>query len=284
MHGSYYNQQMLSNPTSPLLSPVQSNSSSTSHGHPSRPPSASGDYFNTRPLSPDSSLSASAMLYNQSFVSNPDLFSAGNTTHTSFSSLASPSPSDLYHHSSSSENILSSSPHGSFHDDGGYNDNFHLDYDYDPHHSQEDETVHSSHGSLSQHHHLSLGSAPSMLSLSDSSGAATEERLETLQKANTLLAKKLRDSARELEHKLSDHEAEVEEMQQRIEDLKSELMVVRREEKELRVKERTTGGQLATLEAEMSKLQRQLETSRASYQAMQKQYQEQCGTRLSAFR
>ena len=53
--------------------------------------------------------------------------------------------------------------------------------------------------------------------------------------------------ARELEHKLSDHEAEVDEMQQRIEDLKSELTAARREEKELKIKERTTTSQLATV-------------------------------------
>jgi chromosome segregation ATPase len=54
------------------------------------------------------------------------------------------------------------------------------------------------------------------------------------------LAKKLRESTRELEHKLSEHEAEVEELQQRVEDLKTELAAARREEKELKVKEAST--------------------------------------------
>ncbi|KAF9519695.1 hypothetical protein BS47DRAFT_1079712 [Hydnum rufescens UP504] len=127
-----------------------------------------------------------------------------------------------------------------------------------------------------------------------------EDRLEALQRANAELAKKLRDASRELEHKLSDHEGEIEEMQTRIEDLRYELAASKREEKELRLKavsvfchvtvtnvatmdiyhiydvQRTTTSQLATLEAEMSKLQRQLNSSRAAYQAMQKQYQEQC--------
>ena len=65
---------------------------------------------------------------------------------------------------------------------------------------------------------------------------SSEDRLEALQRANAELAKKLRDASRELEHKMSDHEGEVEEMQTRIEDLKSELAASRRDDKELRIK------------------------------------------------
>ncbi|EJD35443.1 hypothetical protein AURDEDRAFT_188738 [Auricularia subglabra TFB-10046 SS5] len=101
------------------------------------------------------------------------------------------------------------------------------------------------------------------------------ERLEALQRANTDLMRKLQDSERALASKIMEHETELEELQSKLDDVQEELHNARREEKELRVKERNTTMELQQLEGEVTKLQKALENSRASYQSLQKQYQEQ---------
>jgi len=134
-----------------------------------------------------------------------------------------------------------SQPHSSEQGDGGqFEDSFELEYVPEPElqHSplgEDDPTIHSS-NSLFVHNPLHR---PLLTSIGASSthSAANEERIEALQKANASLAKKLRETTRELEHKLGEHEAEVEELQQRIDDLKTETAVARHKEKELKVKE-----------------------------------------------
>ena len=64
-----------------------------------------------------------------------------------------------------------------------------------------------------------------------------QDRLDALQRANADLGKKLMDAERTLQNKLSDHESELEEMQGRLEEARSELSATKREEKELRSKE-----------------------------------------------
>ena len=73
----------------------------------------------------------------------------------------------------------------------------------------------------------------------NSSTASLEplERLDALQRANTELGKKLMEAERTLQAKLFEHEAELEDMQGRLEEVKSELSATKREEKELRSKE-----------------------------------------------
>jgi hypothetical protein len=63
------------------------------------------------------------------------------------------------------------------------------------------------------------------------------ERLEGLQRANTDLSRKLMEAEQTLQRKLTDHELELEEMQSRLEEVRSELSATKREEKELRSKE-----------------------------------------------
>lgn len=72
-----------------------------------------------------------------------------------------------------------------------------------------------------------------------SSAASLEplDRLDALQRANAELGKKLMDAERTLQDKLADHESELEEMQGRLEEARSELSATKREEKELRSKE-----------------------------------------------
>lgn len=63
------------------------------------------------------------------------------------------------------------------------------------------------------------------------------DRVDALQKANTELSRKLIEADRALQNKLMEHDNDLEEMQARLEELKSELTATKREEKELRAKE-----------------------------------------------
>ncbi|KAI0635993.1 hypothetical protein C8Q77DRAFT_1155725 [Trametes polyzona] len=103
-----------------------------------------------------------------------------------------------------------------------------------------------------------------------------QERLDALQRLNTDLGRKLVEAERTLQNRLADHEQELEDMQMRLEEARSELSATKREEKELRGKERQNSTQIAALETEIAKLQKTLDTARSSYQSLQKQYQEQC--------
>ncbi|KLO17115.1 hypothetical protein SCHPADRAFT_822027 [Schizopora paradoxa] len=105
---------------------------------------------------------------------------------------------------------------------------------------------------------------------------APQDQLDALQKANTELVRKLQSVEQNMQHRLIDHETEIEDLQNRIEEMKIELSATKREEKELRGKEGRYTHQISTLESEVAKLQRNLETSKVSYQNLQKLYQEQC--------
>ena len=112
----------------------------------------------------------------------------------------------------------------------------------DPHEDDEDEIEHGLRGASDEDDTLQLPSASSirrMHTISSSSSLSLttpEDRLEALQRTDAELAKKLRDNGRELENRLSDHEAEIDEMQTKIDELKSELQSSKREEKELKAK------------------------------------------------
>ncbi|KAG9093109.1 hypothetical protein FRC06_011669 [Ceratobasidium sp. 370] len=112
--------------------------------------------------------------------------------------------------------------------------------------------------------------------LSSDASLAPEDLLEALQKSHAELARKAADSERRMQNRLAERETEIAELEAQLDDLKTELSVSRREEKELRVKERANMTQFATFESEIQKLQKSLDHSRAQYSSMQKQYQEQC--------
>ncbi|KAH9945143.1 uncharacterized protein BXZ73DRAFT_38211 [Epithele typhae] len=103
-----------------------------------------------------------------------------------------------------------------------------------------------------------------------------QERMEALQRLNTDLGRKLLEGERTLQTRLSDHETELEEMQGRIEELRAELSATKREEKELRSKERQNATQIVALEVELTRTQKNLEQTRATFNGVQKQYSEQC--------
>ncbi|KAJ3851945.1 hypothetical protein EV368DRAFT_83038 [Lentinula lateritia] len=101
------------------------------------------------------------------------------------------------------------------------------------------------------------------------------ERLEALSRANTELAKRLQDAERTLSRKIGEHESELEELQYKLEELRSELARSKRDEKELRAKERTNSGQISSLESEVARLTKELSTTRDSLHSLHKQYNEQ---------
>ncbi|KAH7929218.1 hypothetical protein BV22DRAFT_1125979 [Leucogyrophana mollusca] len=111
---------------------------------------------------------------------------------------------------------------------------------------------------------------------SSTASLAPLDCLDALQKANADLARKLVDAQRTLQNKLLEHDVDLDEMQGRIDELRSELTATKREGKELRGKEHTNSTQIAALESEIAKLQKSLENARTSYQSLQKKYQEQC--------
>ncbi|KAF9463946.1 hypothetical protein BDZ94DRAFT_1257839 [Collybia nuda] len=102
------------------------------------------------------------------------------------------------------------------------------------------------------------------------------DRLDVLQRANTELSKKLMDAERTLQNKLSAHESELEDMQGRLDELEAELVSTKREEKELRTKERQSMISIGQLESEIAKVNKNLETAKATYANLNKLYQEQC--------
>lgn len=109
---------------------------------------------------------------------------------------------------------------------------------------------------------------------------ATIEREEALQRSNQELSRRVVEQDRILQRKISEHEAELEQLEIALEETKSELSSSKREEKELRSKEMKYIHQIQTLESEVAKSQRALETAKAAYQSLQKQYQEQCSKRI----
>lgn len=122
------------------------------------------------------------------------------------------------------------------------------------------------------------------------------DRLDVLQRANAELGRKLVDAEKTLQNKLTQHEYELEDMQSRLDEMRSELSATKREEKELRSKEvgllltdtiaivdntiiqRQNSTQIGALELEISKVTKALEHARSTYTSLQRQYQEQCST------
>ncbi|CAE6366136.1 unnamed protein product, partial [Rhizoctonia solani] len=112
--------------------------------------------------------------------------------------------------------------------------------------------------------------------LSSDASLDPQDVVDALRKANAELNRKNAENERRMQNRLAERETEIAELEVQLDDLKSELSVSRREEKELRIKERGNMNQLATFESEIQKLQKSLETLKAQYSSLQKQYQEQC--------
>jgi hypothetical protein len=101
-------------------------------------------------------------------------------------------------------------------------------HDSDSDGDSDDETHRLSMG-LIMDHERSISSSVASL--------APHDRVEALQKNNQDLARRLMEAERTLQTRLADHEVEIEEMQGKLDEIKSELTATKREEKELRSKE-----------------------------------------------
>ncbi|KAJ7196768.1 hypothetical protein GGX14DRAFT_504610 [Mycena pura] len=105
-----------------------------------------------------------------------------------------------------------------------------------------------------------------------------QDRVEALQRVNDDLARKLADTERLMQRKLAEQEAEFEDLQDKLEETRNELSAAKREEKELRSKERQNSTQISLLEAEVVKVTKQLDISKLSYNNLQRQYVDQCAS------
>ncbi|KAI0034754.1 hypothetical protein K488DRAFT_44761 [Vararia minispora EC-137] len=116
---------------------------------------------------------------------------------------------------------------------------------------------------------MERSAASSTISMDDA------ERLEVMRKATEELQKKYADLDRTMQRRIDEYETQVEELAQKLDEAQAELTAAKREEKELRSKERSFSHQISVLESEMQKIQKALEASRTSYSGLQRQYQEQ---------
>lgn len=208
----------MSSPSSPeltaSLSPTGLGQLYRSH----RPPSSTGSYSYTR--SPDTSIYDPAYLAGMSTpIRSPDFdASSASIDYSGAPDWMSPS-SELFPKRSARTDLNKRRP--SPNSSPPISDS-NSDSDDDGHDEDPEATIHS-------RQRIHTVSTTSLM-------ASPEERLEALQRTNAELAKKVRDVSRELENKLSDHEGEIEEMQTRIENLRSELSASKRDGKELRIK------------------------------------------------
>ncbi|KZV94691.1 hypothetical protein EXIGLDRAFT_672787 [Exidia glandulosa HHB12029] len=104
---------------------------------------------------------------------------------------------------------------------------------------------------------------------------APQDRVDALARENAELMRRLNESERHMQTQIAEQEAEFETLESRLSEAQHELQHVKREEKELRHKERGNTTQISMLETEIAKLQRHLDTARVGYQSMQRQYQDQ---------
>lgn len=124
------------------------------------------------------------------------------------------------------------------------------------------------------------------------------DRITELEKVNAELTRKLQAAQLDLEQTATDSERFAADYTDQIEELKMELSAKRREEKELRGKERGYLSQIQTVhypglafscsssladdrdiiqfEADVAKFHKTIETSKATYSTLLKNYTEQC--------
>jgi hypothetical protein len=99
----------------------------------------------------------------------------------------------------------------------------------------------------------------SIASLSDLSSSANAEEMHQLLKAYSESSKRIKELERAREAMSHDHEADLVKLQSSLEDANAELAARRRDEKELRSKERQYTESIQSLESEVAKLQKQLD-------------------------
>ncbi|EJD49563.1 hypothetical protein AURDEDRAFT_84647 [Auricularia subglabra TFB-10046 SS5] len=104
---------------------------------------------------------------------------------------------------------------------------------------------------------------------------APHDRVDALSRENHELMRRLSEAERHMQNQIAEQELEFQQLESKLSEAQQELHHAKREEKELRHKERGNAAQIGLLEQEVSKLQRAIDTARVGYQTMQKQYQDQ---------
>ncbi|CAD6590003.1 MAG: hypothetical protein TREMPRED_005592 [Tremellales sp. Tagirdzhanova-0007] len=111
---------------------------------------------------------------------------------------------------------------------------------------------------------------------STTSLTTSHDKLQGLQRHNTELARKLKDSEKQLAVLGVENERLVEDLQDRLEEARAEVLQRRKDEKEMKGKEKAQLIQITGFEADIQSLQKSLENSKANHASMQKMYNSQC--------
>ncbi|OXG46619.1 hypothetical protein C355_05420 [Cryptococcus neoformans Th84] len=104
----------------------------------------------------------------------------------------------------------------------------------------------------------------------------SHDQLRRLRKENNELLRKLKETEKSLALQGAENERLVEDLQTRLEETQSEIAQRRKDEKEMRGKDRAQLIQISGFEADILSLQRSLENARANHANMQKMYNSQC--------
>ncbi|WVQ83168.1 hypothetical protein IAT38_005306 [Cryptococcus sp. DSM 104549] len=104
----------------------------------------------------------------------------------------------------------------------------------------------------------------------------SHDNLRKLRKENKELLRKLKETEKTLAIQGAENERMYEDLQVRLEEAQAEIAQRRKDEKELKAKDRTHVIQISGMEADILSLQRSLENSKANHASMQKMYNSQC--------
>ncbi|SCV68675.1 BQ2448_796 [Microbotryum intermedium] len=134
-------------------------------------------------------------------------------------------------------------------------------------------------GSIFQVEGMGLGGDFQLADLHDGSpftGRNDPETTQSMWRYATELSKKHKELEDRLSTSASSYEEQINELEGRLEEMRAELVVKRREEKDLRSNERQHLQQISALEGEVAKMTKALEKARESYDSMKRNYLDQC--------
>nr|ODN93679.1 hypothetical protein L204_04863 [Cryptococcus depauperatus CBS 7855] len=118
---------------------------------------------------------------------------------------------------------------------------------------------------------------PRLSRISSSASLRTShEQLQRLRKENSELSRKLKETEKSLAVQGAENERMVEDLQARLEEAHSEIAQRRKDEKDMRGKDRAQLIQISGFEADIQSLQRGLDNAKANHAGMQKMYNSQC--------
>ncbi|KDE06045.1 hypothetical protein MVLG_03599 [Microbotryum lychnidis-dioicae p1A1 Lamole] len=134
-------------------------------------------------------------------------------------------------------------------------------------------------GSIFQVEGMGLGGDFQLADLHDASpftGRNDPQTTQGMWQYATELSKKHKELEDRLSTSASSYEEQINELEGRLEEMRTELVAKRREEKDLRSNERQHLQQISALEGEVAKMTKALEKARESYDSMKRNYLDQC--------